>query len=159
MRKFSKRFVFFVLPIIIMSLAGCALFQKPPADPNEKKAWVDSSKAALDNAATGECIALVAFTVFCTAGNIDEATCAIGNVLDVTWQTDYLAAKDALDKYGRDEITQIEAQRHFDQAMLKSLAGVSAFLRTKSAEPAAAEAMTVRGDLTLPEGQTKGLKK
>jgi hypothetical protein len=153
-QSFSKVFVFFILAMFVFALEGCALFQKPPTDPNAKKAWVESSQTALENAATGESIALVAFTVLCAGGTIPAPACIMGNALDATFQGDYLAAKDALDKYAADQITQIEAQRLFDQAMLKSLASATAFLRTNSAAPAAQGAKMIRDDSAVPTGQT-----
>jgi hypothetical protein len=144
------------LGFLIFSLPGCALFQKPPSGLDEQKAWIENTKTSLQTSAAGENILYVVFTGLCFEGTIDEKTCTLGSVLDKAWSADLLAANDALDKYARNEITQLEAQRLVDQALVKSLGEVTAMLKKSTMQPVQLKANKARGlDLTVPSGQKK----
>ena len=148
-----------LMVVVAFSLIGCALVQKPPTNSDEKAAWIENTKFALTSAATGENLAFIGFSLLCAENTIDQKTCDLVPALNTAWQTDYQAALDAVDKYGKGEITQVAAQTIVNQALLKSLVEVMAGLKKNAADPAKAKAMTLRsGDLSAPAGQTKGVK-
>ncbi len=144
------------LGILIFSLSACALFQKPPAGADEQAAWIAQSKTNLDAAAAGENLLFVTFTILCVESTIDQKTCVLGNALDKAWNVDYSAAKDALDKFERKEITQLAAQRMVDKALLESLVAVTQALKAQTEKPANLKANKIRSsDLMLPAGERK----
>lgn len=142
----------------VWGIGGCALFQKPPTDPDAKKAWIQDTRNALDNADLGVDAVYILFNGFCTAGRIDQKTCALGPVAVQEWKNNYGVAKDAVNQYESGAISQPDAQKLIDRTMIKSLAAVMASL-APAKSLVKERALKLKGDLGVPAGQTKGPKK
>ena len=155
-----KKGLFSVILILVLAtalaLSGCAIFQKPPASADEKAAWIEGTKSSMQLAFLGEDILYTGFNIFCLEGSIDQKTCTLGGTLHAEYKENHATAMDAIGKYKRGEITQMEAQLLVDKAIVDSLAKVTAVLRA-SAEPVArAKGIKLRsGDLSVPSGKKK----
>jgi hypothetical protein len=147
-----------LLILMITLMVGCALFQTPPVNPDEKLAWIQQSQTALDNADLGVDAADILFNGFCAAGRIDAKTCSLEPVAIQEWKNNYASAKDALAQYQLGTITQPSAQAIVERTMIKSLAAVMAAL-APARNMVKEKAVQTRGDLGVPAGQTKGIKK
>lgn len=154
----KKTHLFLVLILTIALMGGCALFQKPPVNPDEKAAWIQQSLTGLDNVDMGVDAADILFNGFCVAGYIDAKTCSLEPVAIQEWKKNLAAAKDALTQYQAGTITQQVAQQILDRTMIKSLAAVMAALAPAKGM-VKEKAVKTRGDLGVPAGQTKGMKK
>jgi hypothetical protein len=154
MKRFKPAILIF-LAIAAMALSGCALFQKPPVNPDEKTAWIEKSQAALDQADLGESAAFIFFGSACAAKQIDARTCAAVGVADQEWKKNYGIAQDSLAKYKTGEITQAEAQRLLDKTLLESLKNVMAALMPANRMIQERAVKARSGDLGVPTGQTK----
>jgi hypothetical protein len=154
----KKTHLFLVLILTLTLTGGCALFQKPPDTPDAKAAWIQQSLTALDNADLGVDAADIFFNGFCAAGRIDLKTCSLEPVAIQEWNNNYVAAKDAIGQYQAGTITQQAAQAIVERTMIKSLAAVMAAL-TPAKSMVKEKAVQTRGDLGVPAGQTKGIKK
>lgn len=142
-----------ILACFGLFLAGCALFQTPPVNPDQKAAWIQQTQVALDNAMFAESAAFIVFGGFCGANQIDAATCSLGIALNDAWQKDYPIAKDAVARYGRGEITQLEAQRLVDYAMLTDLTNVMAVFMSGGNKLVKERALKTNRDLIKPTGK------
>ena len=143
-----KRKAFHIVLVSLLCLAvvgiGCALVQKAPTDPTQKAAWIQSTQVSLDDAAAGVNLLLIGFDVLCVANTIPPPACTLGMAADNMWLDDYAAATDALTKYAAGTITQAEAQKLVDQAMLQSLVKVTSVLKTNSTQQASTKALALR---------------
>lgn len=151
-----KKGLLLILTLTLM--AGCALFQTAPVNPDEKAAWIQQSLTALDNADLGVDAADILFNGFCAAGRIDAKTCALEPVAIQEWKNNYASAKNGIGQYQAGTITQQAAQAIVERTMIKSLAAVMAAL-APARNMVKEKAVQTRGDLGVPAGQTKGMKK
>ena len=144
-----------ILFLVVAFGSGCALFQKPPDNPDEKRAWIAKTESGLDTSELLEDALYTTFSFFCLDGSIDAKSCTTGDALHKGWVNSLASARGAVTKYKNGEITQAQAQLEVEKATLKALPEVLATLR-KAKDVSNAKIMRMkRGDLSVPSGKVK----
>ena len=150
----KKMLMYLIVSMALIGLmGGCALFQKPPANPDEKAAWIQNTQDALYRGNLGESAAFTIFSGLCIGQRIDVTICSLGYIADQEWKKNYDIAQGAVTKYGAGELTQAEAQKLVDMALLDSLKNVMAALMPaqKVIDAQATKARSI--DLYKPSGE------
>jgi hypothetical protein len=144
-----------LLLVLVLVIGGCALFQKPPATEDEKKLWIQNTQDALDRGNLGEMAAYTIFGIACAAQRLSPDICFVGSIADKEWNKNCTIAKDAVKHYGTGELTQTEAQKLVDYALLTTLKEVMSALMPAQKVVEEQTKKTRSTDLLVPFEQKK----